>query len=44
MKKKIFKRILNTKTGGSIFKMIVGPPILAFGLIGATAIWLSAKR
>ena len=44
MKKKIFKKILNTKRGGLIFKIIVGPPILAFGLVGATAIWLSAKR
>tara|TARA_Y100000310_G_scaffold261014_1_gene270191 strand:+ start:571 stop:708 length:138 start_codon:yes stop_codon:yes gene_type:complete len=44
MKKKVFKKILNTKVGGSIFKIMVEPPILAFGLIGAAAIWLGSKN
>ena len=44
MKKKIFKKILDTKTGGLIFKIMVGPPMLAFGLIGLASVWLGAKN
>jgi len=44
MKKKIFKKVLDTKTGGLIFKIMIAPPILAFGLIGVAAIWLGSSN
>jgi len=44
MKKKIFKKIINTKPGGLAFQVVIVPPLLAFCTIGAVALWLGAKR
>jgi len=44
MKKRIFKKIINTKPGGLIFQAIIIPPLLAFCTVGATMLWLGAKR
>jgi len=38
------KKIINTKTGGLIFQVILGPPLLLFCMIGGTALWLGAKK
>lgn len=44
IKNKILKKVLKTKMGDIAFKMVIGPPILAFGLVGAAMIWFGEKK